>query len=55
MMMSVRLMSRIANSGVSPSEQRLVDACAPSIEAIRTRKRGCCASPWSQFHSKPAE
>jgi hypothetical protein len=36
MMMSVRLISRIAYSGVSPSEQRLV-TLRPSIEAIRTR------------------
>ena len=53
-MMSVRLMSWIAHSGFKPNEQRLVTV-APSIEAMRTRKRGFKVSPCSMFHSTPAE
>lgn len=54
MMMSVCLMSLIAQAGVRPTEQGHV-TLRPSIEATFTRKRGCGASPWSQFHNRPAE
>ena len=54
MMTSVFLMSAMAQLGVRPSEQRLI-TLRSSIEATRTRNRGCTASPCSQFHSTPAE